>query len=139
MSKPIISLDVFIQSVNGNGIVKRLGAPHRTTMLQVFCISYFETDTDGQINADAYHGVVSFVRRSIGPTSQCSEKFPLDGQPTSPTSLFSEKNLVRQLIVPTNIDSHSGVRVRVTHRIVSDFRWEVSHKRSEQWDVRPKG
>ena len=35
-------------------------------------------------------GDCPFVRRAIGLTSQCSEKFPLDRQPTSPTSLCSE-------------------------------------------------
>ena len=32
---------------------------------------------------------VSFVPRSVGPTSQCSQTFPLDRQTTSPTSLCS--------------------------------------------------
>ena len=45
----------------------------------------------GSVSFLSTSGVVSLVRRSVGPTSQCYGRFPL----------------VRQLVVPKNIDSHS--------------------------------
>ena len=58
--------------------------------LKAVSILFFPTELFQIFRKD--EGKEGTARLSDAPTSQCSEKFPLDRQPTSPTSLCSEYN-----------------------------------------------